>query len=68
MQILRQLRGDDDLPWEGELGSSARKKLGIFEQPILALREPSERKSLAGFCEACQDVFSSASTVTMESP
>ena len=63
---MQQLQGDDDLPWEGEQNSAARKKLGIFRQSIMSLlkRDPAERSSLATFCNACQQVFSSTATVT----
>lgn len=66
VQIMRQLQGEEELPWEGQQNSSmVRKKLGIFRQPILSLlqRAPADRSSLAVFCNACQQVFSSTSTV-----
>jgi hypothetical protein len=59
LQIMKQLQGEDDLPWEGDQNMAARKKLGMFRQPILSLlrRDPAERSTLANFCQTCQQVF-----------
>lgn len=66
MQIMKQLQGEEELPWEGEQHIEARRKLGIFRQPILSLlnREPTERATLAAFCRSCQQIFSATSTET----
>ena len=61
---MNQLQGEEELPWEGEKNIDARRKLGMFRQPILSLlrRDPVERTTLANFCSSCQQVFTATST------
>lgn len=62
-QIMKQLQGEIDLPWEGDQNLEARRKLGMFRQPILSLlrRDPEERGTVASFYSACQQVFTATS-------
>ena len=65
MQVSLQLRGQQELPWEGERLRSRpdlRKRLGVFKRPVLALlhRDPVKRASMIDFCTACDTLFSSA--------
>lgn len=65
VQVSLQLRGEQELPWEGERLRSRpdlRKRLGVFKHPVLALlhRDPVRRASMTDFCLACDTLFSSA--------
>ena len=64
VQIMDQLQGSKELPWEGDKSADARKKLGMFRHPILSLlrRDPEERDTLARFCSSCTEVFTTTST------
>lgn len=62
---MQQLQGHEDLPWDGEQNSVARRKLGMFRQNIMSLLK---RSSLAALCNACQQVFLSTATVTSYVP
>eukprot|EP00892_Ulva_mutabilis_P002847 jgi/Ulvmu1/12563/UM091_0004.1 len=66
--VIAQLRGKQELPWEGERFRSRpdlRKRLGVFKSPVLALlhRDPGRRASMADFCAACNNLFSGPATV-----
>lgn len=67
VQVRAQLRGEAPLPWEGggSLRADTRRKLGIFQQPVLALlrRDPRDRPSMAAFCDTCNDIVTSSTTV-----
>lgn len=63
--MVAQLRGQQELPWEGERLRShpaVRKRLGVFKNPVLALlhRDPVRRASMEDFCGACNSLFSGA--------
>ena len=63
MQVVAKLLGKEELPWEGNLAEknpSARRRLGLFRQPILSLlhRDPTQRVSLADFCKTTKNMFS----------
>ena len=70
VQIMKQLKGEEELPWEGDKNTDARRKLGLFRQPILSLleREPTQRATLAAFCNTCQQTFASTSTASGRLP
>ena len=57
MQVVAQLKGESQLPWEGSGAPAAalRGKLGAFKAPILSLlrRDPAERESLRHFQSLC---------------
>ena len=73
MQVVAKLLGKEELAWEGDLAeknSTARRRLGLFREPILSLlhRDPAQRASLEDFCKTTNNVFSSPTTVEMPSP
>lgn len=60
LQILAQLLGEQDLPWEGSRAApDTMRKLRTLRSPVLALleRDPNRRLSMQQFCEACDDIF-----------
>ena len=64
MQVMAQLRGESELPWEGRrfrAHPSDRRRLGVFRQPVLALlqRRPERRATMQQFCNSCHRLFSS---------
>eukprot|EP00892_Ulva_mutabilis_P002848 jgi/Ulvmu1/12564/UM091_0005.1 len=64
--VRAQLRGETLLPWEGDnLRSDVRRKLGIFREPVLGLlrRNPHERASMQAFCDTCNDLVTSSTTM-----
>ena len=66
MQVLAQLRGDAELPWEGDrLTDEARHQLGVFRGAVLGLlcRDPAQRASVSELCSACDNVVASQTTV-----
>lgn len=68
MQVLARLRGEAELPWEGDLAAknaTARRRLGLFREPVLALlrRDPAQRATLSDFCRTANTVFSSPTTI-----
>ena len=71
LQVLAKLLGSEELAWEGDLAEknpSARRRLGLFREPILSLlhRDPAQRASLADFCKTTNTVFSSPTTVEVQ--
>lgn len=46
--MVAALRGDEQLPWEGELSEETCRKLGIFANLVVAMlsRDPVERPSM----------------------
>eukprot|EP00892_Ulva_mutabilis_P004168 jgi/Ulvmu1/2122/UM127_0007.1 len=64
-KVLAQLRGDEPLPWEGELERQQDRLLGAFKGPVLQLlqRDPARRISMRRFHDACTKLFASVSTV-----
>eukprot|EP00892_Ulva_mutabilis_P002846 jgi/Ulvmu1/12562/UM091_0003.1 len=65
--VMEQLQGSRELPWEGarlRAQPAVRKRLGVFKKPVLALlhRDPGHRASMADFCAACDNLFSSPTT------
>lgn len=60
MQIIAQLKGNAELPWEGERANpETLRKLRTLRRPVMALleRDPSLRPSLMRFCDQCDDIF-----------
>lgn len=59
MQVVSQLRGESDLPWEGERLSKVERKLGKMRGPVLALlnRDPAQRMTAAQFVRECNSLF-----------
>lgn len=60
VQILAQLLGDQDLPWEGTRAApDTMRKLRSLRSPIMLLleRDPARRLSMQQFCESCDDIF-----------
>ena len=55
------LRGDERLPWEGELSAQHAQRLGMYKGIVLQLldRDPSRRLDLAAVNAACTGGFSS---------
>jgi hypothetical protein len=63
LQVVQQLLGNLELPWEGTRAEADRerlRKLRGLRGPVLSLlsRAPGTRISMAAFCEACDDIFS----------
>lgn len=48
LQVFSALRGDEVLPWEGEMSEDLKGKLGALREPILAMlhRDPTQRVSM----------------------
>lgn len=48
LQVKAALRGDEQLPWEGELTGEVSRRLGAMQAPVLAMlaRDPSLRPSM----------------------
>lgn len=66
VQVAAQLRGDKELPWEGErLCQKTRRQLGIFCRAVLGLlhRDPAQRARMDDFCDTCNDVVMSSTTM-----
>ena len=60
MQVIDQLVGNQELPWEGSrLTSSVLKKLGAHKKDVLGLlhRDPEERLTLYQFLNSCSLVL-----------
>ena len=73
VQVLAKLRGEQELPWEGDLAEknpATRRQLGLFRESVLALlrRDPAQRASLADFCHTANSVFSSPTTIADSGP
>ena len=65
-QVAAQLRGEAELPWEGErLCQQTRQRLGIFCKGVLGLlqRDPAQRARMTDFCNTCNDVVMTNTTV-----
>lgn len=58
VQLLAQLQGKAELPWEG-WPREMRQKLGALRKPVLRLlqRSPEARLSMAELGNACLAVF-----------
>lgn len=48
LQVVAALKGEEDLPWEGEMSEDVIRKLGAMHDTILAMlhREPDMRPSM----------------------
>jgi hypothetical protein len=60
VQIIAQLKGEADLPWEGERADpEVLRKMRTLRRPIMSLleRDPEKRPSMAKFCDQCDDIF-----------
>ena len=60
MQVIDQLVGNRELPWEGSrLTSSVLRKLGAHKKDVLGLlrRDPEERLTLYQFLNSCSRVL-----------
>lgn len=57
--------GDLPLPWEQRATDDALRKLGAFKGPVLQLlhRDPTRRVSLRHFCDTCNGLFVSRTTI-----
>lgn len=57
--MVKSLRGELDLPWEGENLPKVERKLGKMREPVLALlhRDPSQRMTVAEFVRECNALF-----------
>eukprot|EP00892_Ulva_mutabilis_P002164 jgi/Ulvmu1/11949/UM082_0028.1 len=67
--VKAQLLGQAPLPWEGDrLCAETRHKLGIFCSAVLGLlrREPAKRDAMQDFCNTCNDVVMSHTTVAAQ--
>ena len=63
---MAQLRGDAELPWEGEgLCRDTRHHLGVFYETVLGMlrRDPAQRATMSDLCAACDNVVHSSTTV-----
>eukprot|EP00892_Ulva_mutabilis_P008922 jgi/Ulvmu1/6401/UM003_0029.1 len=59
-QILAQLLGEQDLPWEGARAApDTMRKLRTLRAPVMSLleRNPLRRMNMQQFCESCDDIF-----------
>ena len=63
LQVIAQLLGEEQLPWEVH-NAADRRNLGAFRGPIMRLlsRDPSDRPSMLEFYQACTSVFTSSTT------
>jgi hypothetical protein len=60
VQIVSQLKGEADLPWEGQRADpETLRKLRALRGPVLQLlaRDPARRPTLKAFCNMCDDIF-----------
>jgi hypothetical protein len=60
VQIIAQLKGEAELPWEGERANpEVMRKLRTLRRPIMALleRDPAMRPTMLKFCDLCDDIF-----------
>ena len=60
MQVVEQLVGNQELPWEGSrLTSSVLRKLGAHKKDVLGLlhRDPEERLTLYQFLNSCSQML-----------
>lgn len=69
LQVMDRIEGRNglQLPWEGTLPPTVRRKLGIFRNSIMHLldRDPSQRPSMADFCMSCDRVLAGSTSVQM---
>lgn len=57
LQVVGQLLGEEELPWEGNnLTFDHRTRLGALRRPILQLleRDPGQRPSMQAFSDKCR--------------
>eukprot|EP00892_Ulva_mutabilis_P002163 jgi/Ulvmu1/11948/UM082_0027.1 len=67
--VKAQLLGEAPLPWEGDrLCAETRQQLGIFCHAVLGLlqRDPAKRDAMQDFCNTCNDVVMSHTTVAAQ--
>ena len=60
MQIISQLKGEAELPWEGDRAKpDVMRKLRTLRRPVMALldRDPTNRPTMMKFCDQCDDIF-----------
>jgi hypothetical protein len=59
VQVVSALRGEKDLPWEGNNLEKFERKLGRMRGPVLALlnRDPAKRMTCAEFVRECNYLF-----------
>jgi hypothetical protein len=57
VQVMVSLRGDEVVPWEGELGEEVNSRLGHLQGCIHAMldRDPSLRPCMRDFHAALRD-------------
>lgn len=57
LQVVASLKGDEELPWEGELSVEVNRKLGALRAPILSMlqRDPSLRPSMKSFHDSIME-------------
>ena len=70
MQVLDRNEGmhGQHLPWEDAcMTATNRRNLGVFRGILMALlsRDPAERPSMEKFCESCDRVLASTTTVQL---
>ena len=68
VQVMDRIEGmhGHQLPWDDAcMTATNRRRLGVFRNILLALlsRDPSQRPSMAKFCETCDRVLAGSSTV-----
>jgi hypothetical protein len=54
VQIIAQLKGEAELPWEGERAEpEVLRKMRTLRRPIMSLleRDPEKRPSMMKFCD-----------------
>lgn len=57
MQVIGQLLGESQLPWEGSnLSMEHQGRLGVLRKPVLQLldRDPMRRPSMRAFADKCK--------------
>lgn len=60
MQVIAQLMGEAQLPWEGaNLTMEHKGRLGVLRKAVLQLldRDPSRRSPLRSFAEKCKSLI-----------
>ena len=65
VQVRAQLRGDAELPWEGDRFAADTRQLGVFREAVLGLlrRDPAQRATVEDLCGACTSVVTSQTTI-----
>lgn len=65
MQVIEQLVGNQELPWEGaRFDANVQRKLGAHRKDVLGLlkRDPEQRLTLYQFLNSCSQMLAGTET------